>query len=166
MMLSPRWRKALLTVHIATAVAWLGVDAVLLTLGLAGLRGADPAVVYPAAALVGSVLLAPLSVAVWVFGLLSGLLTRWGVLTWWWVVVKFTVTTVMVGLVLFRLTPMLRSAGELGAALPAGARSDLLAAPIVSGSLLLLTVVLSTYKPWGRLRRATPAARRMVPADR
>jgi hypothetical protein len=39
MELSPRWRKALLTVHVATAVSWLGADVVLVTLGAAGLTG-------------------------------------------------------------------------------------------------------------------------------
>ena len=31
MRLPPRWRKAVLTVHVMTAVGWLGVDLVLLT---------------------------------------------------------------------------------------------------------------------------------------
>jgi hypothetical protein len=48
MRLPPRWRMAVLTVHVITAVGWLGVDLVLLTFGIAGLSGADPDLVYPA----------------------------------------------------------------------------------------------------------------------
>lgn len=166
MTLSPRWRKALLTAHVATAVGWLGADAVLMTLAGAGLAGTDPAVVYPAAALVGSVLLAPLTVLAWLIGMLNGLLTRWGVLTWWWVAVKFAITTGMVGMVLLVLTPKLRTAGELAGALPAEARMDLFVAPTVSSGLLVLATVLSTYKPWGRLRRTERARRPVTTGDR
>lgn len=153
-------RKALLTLHLVTSLGWLGADLVLLTLGVAVLRGADPDVVYPVAALVGTALFAPLSVVVWVVGVLSALLTPWGLLRHRWVLVKLLITTVMVLLVLFLLTPNLRAAGELGAALPPGDRADLVIAPTVSTSLMVVATVLSTYKPWGRLRRATPPPRR------
>lgn len=152
MRLSPRWRKALLTLHIVTSVGWLGVSAVLLTLGAAGAAGADPAVVYPALGLVGTVLLTPLAVAAWVFGLLTSLLTPWGVFKHWWVTVKLVATTVLTVLVLFALGPTLRLAAT-GAALPGEAREQLLAAPIVQTVALIVVTVLSTYKPWGRLRR-------------
>ncbi len=156
MELSPRWRKALLTVHVATAVSWLGADVVLVTLGAAGLTGNTA--VYPAMAVVGA-LLVPLTVVIWLVGVLNGLLTRWGVLTWWWVAVKFGITTVMVLLVLFLLGPALAGAGDLGAALPRRERVNLVVAPSVSGSLLVLATVLSTYKPWGRVRGPASAGR-------
>ncbi|MFG2059216.1 hypothetical protein ACGFI9_34880 [Micromonospora sp. NPDC048930] len=165
--LSPAGRKALLTLHLVTSLGWLGADLVLLTLGIAGLRGADPEVVYPTAGLLVTWLFAPLSVAVWLVGVASALLTPWGLLRWRWVLVKFGLTTVMLGLVLLLLTPRVRHLGDLGAAADAHLRVDLVVAPGVSTTLLLIATVLSTYKPWGRLRRATvPAARRAVPAGR
>ncbi|MCG5458601.1 hypothetical protein PSH03_004358 [Micromonospora sp. PSH03] len=154
----PSTRKALLTLHLVTSLGWLGADLVLLTLGIAVQRGADPAVVYPVTALVGTVLFAPLSVLVWLIGVASSLLTPWGLLRHRWVLVKLVLTTVMVGLVLFLLTPNLRHAGAVGAALPARDRADLVIAPAVSTSLMVIATVLSTYKPWGR-RPATRAAR-------
>ncbi|MDG4789056.1 hypothetical protein O7626_24520 [Micromonospora sp. WMMD1102] len=157
MKLSPPWRKALLTLHVVTAVGWLGIDVVLLTLGVAGARGADPDLVYPAAALVGQAVFVPLSVLAWLVGLASALLTPWGLLRHRWVVVKLVITTVLVGAVLFALLPNLRAA-ELGAATPADARQGLLAAPIVSSTLLVVATVLSTYKPWGRTGRAAGSA--------
>ncbi len=36
MRLPPAWRKALLTLHVVTAVGWLGVDLVQLVLAAAG----------------------------------------------------------------------------------------------------------------------------------
>ncbi|MDG4805537.1 hypothetical protein O7634_02035 [Micromonospora sp. WMMD1120] len=159
----PPARKALLTLHLVTALGWLGADLALLTLGIAAQRGAvDPAVAYPAAALVGTVLFAPLSVLVWLIGVASSLLTPWGLVRYHWVLVKLVVTTVLVGLVLFLLTPNLRHAAELGSALPARDRADLVIAPAVSTTLMIVVTVLSTYKPWGRrpparqARAATP----------
>lgn len=162
--LAPASRKALLTLHLVTALGWLGADLVLLTLGVAGLRGADPAVVYPTAGLVVTYLFAPLSVVVWLVGVVSSLLTPWGLLRWRWVLVKFALTTVMLGLVLLLLTPRIRELGALGAAASTHHRVDLVVAPAVSSTLLLIATVLSTYKPWGRLRPATPARRRPVAA--
>ncbi|MEQ4302284.1 hypothetical protein ABNF97_12970 [Plantactinospora sp. B6F1] len=153
MKLSPPWRKALLTLHVVTAVGWLGVDLVLLTLGVAGAGGSDPDLVYPALALVGQSVFVPLSVLAWLVGVASALLTPWGLVRHRWVLVKLVITTVMLGAVLFALLPSLRAA-ELGAATPPDARQGLLAAPIVSSSLLVVATVLSTYKPWGRIRRA------------
>ncbi|MGC5319207.1 hypothetical protein ACPXB5_10760 [Micromonospora arida] len=153
----PSTRKALLTLHLVTSLGWLGADLVLLTLGIAVQRGADPAVVYPVMALVGTMLFAPLSVLVWLIGVASSLLTPWGLLRHRWVLVKLLLTTVMVGLVLFLLTPNLRHAGAVGAALPARDRTDLVIAPAVSTSLMIIATVLSTYKPWGRRPAARPA---------
>ncbi|MGW2624894.1 hypothetical protein [Micromonospora taraxaci] len=153
----PTARKALLTLHLVTSLGWLGADLVLLTLGIAVQRGADPAVFYPVGAVVGTVLFAPLSVLVWLIGVVSAVLTPWGLLRYRWVLVKLVITTVMVGLVLFLLTPNLRHAGTLGAALPARDRADLVIAPAVSTTLMIITTVLSTYKPWGRRQAARPA---------
>ncbi|MCO1597220.1 hypothetical protein M8C17_18870 [Micromonospora sp. RHAY321] len=164
--LPPPARKALLTLHLVTSLGWLGADLVLLTLGVAALRGADPAVVYPVAALIGTVLFAPLSVLVWLVGVASALLTPWGLLRYRWVLTKLVITTVMVGLVLFLLTPNLRHAGALGVALPARDRADLVIAPAVSTSLMVIATVLSTYKPWGRRPAARPTVAGPASHDR
>ncbi|WFE31515.1 hypothetical protein [Micromonospora sp. WMMD975] len=152
--LSPTGRKALLTAHLVTSLGWLGTDLGLLALGVAGLRGADAEVVYPAAALLATWLFAPLSVAVWLVGTASALLTPWGLLRWRWVLVKFALTTVMLGLVLLLLTPRIRHLGALAGAADTHLRVDLVVPPAVSTALLLVATVLSTYKPWGRLRRS------------
>lgn len=166
--LSPPARKALLTLHLVTSLGWLGADLVLLTLGIAGLRGADPEVVYPTAGLLVTYLFAPLSVLVWLIGVASALLTPWGLLRWRWVLVKFALTTAMLGLVLLLLTPTVRGLGELAPALTTRDRLDLVIPPTVSSTLLVIATVLSTYKPWGRMRRpaAAGAIRRPVPAGR
>jgi hypothetical protein len=152
----PRWRKALLVTHVVTSVGWLGADAVLLVLGIAGLsgNGADPAVVYPAAELVCLTLIVPLSLLAWLTGVLCALGTRWGLLRHWWVTVKLAVTTVMAVLVLVALTPGVRAAADAAESLSTQERGQFLVPPSVACTLLVFNAVLSVYKPWGRVRRA------------
>lgn len=160
MSLSPKWRKVVLTTHIVTAVGWLGTDLVLLTLGIAGLAGAaDPAVVYPAQGLIGRVLFVPLSVLVWLVGVVNALVTPWGLLRHWWVITKFAIVTLMLMLVAVALWPNLSAAQEFGAALPHQQRLNLVVAPSVSTTLLVIATVLSTFKPWGRRSRPNRGGR-------
>lgn len=155
MTLSPRGRKALLTLHVVTAVGWLGTDFVLLFLAVAGVSGADPAVVYPATALIGLWVFTPLSFVVWIVGVLGSLLTPWGLFRYWWVVVKLALTTLMVVLVVFALRPGLLAMDDVAAVDRTGA----LFPPVVSTTMMLVASVLSTYKPWGRIRRTRPPTR-------
>jgi hypothetical protein len=59
--LPPRWRKLLLTTHVATSVGLLGTDATVLLLAAEGARGSEPGAVYPATQLIGALLLVPLA---------------------------------------------------------------------------------------------------------
>jgi hypothetical protein len=165
MTISPAWRKTLLTVHVATAVGWLGSDFVMLALGISGLSGADTDVVYPAMYLVARVVFAPLSFVVLAVAVLNGLLTPWGLFRWWWVVVKLALVTVMVVLVVVSLLPGLAQAADLRGALALGDRVNMVVAPSVSTTMMLVATVLSTFKPWGRTpwSRAPRGAARPAP---
>jgi hypothetical protein len=141
---------------VITAVGWLGSDLVLLTLAAAGLAGYRPEVVYPAMGFVGLVLFLPLSFAVWLIGVVNAWTTPWGLLRHWWVIVKLILTTAMLVAVFFALRPGLESALAEGAALDQQERIGLMFPPVVSTSVLVFATVISTFKPWGRTRRATP----------
>jgi hypothetical protein len=160
MRFAPRWRKALLVTHVVASVGWLGADAVLLVLGIAGraglsgLAGADPAVVYPAAELVCVVLVVPLSLLAWLTGVVCALGTRWGLLRHWWVLAKLATTTLMAVLVLVALTPGVRAAAQAAQSLSTQERSQFVVPPSVACALLVLNVAMSVYKPWGRVGRA------------
>jgi hypothetical protein len=162
--LSPRARRALFVLHLVTALGWFGADLTLLTLGIAGLRGADPEAVYPTAALIITYVFAPLSAVTWLVGVVTALSTRWGLLRWRWVLVKFVVTTVLMGAVLLILLPRMRLLGELGATAPDDLRSDLVYAPAVSSTVMVVLSVISAYKPWGRLRQENSVVRTPVTA--
>jgi hypothetical protein len=157
--LPPRWRKLLLTVHVAGSVGLLGVDATVVALGVAGVRGSEPRTVYPAAALIGGVLLLPLVLVALVSGVALSLLTPWGLLRHWWVAIKFLLTVAGTVLALVVLTPALGDAAQAaraGDALPAAQRLELVRDAGAASVVLMTTVALSVHKPFGRLRRRGP----------
>ncbi|SNS41695.1 hypothetical protein SAMN04488107_2465 [Geodermatophilus saharensis] len=158
--LPPHWRRALVVVHVGSSVGLLGADAAVLTLDLAGATGADPPTVYPAAALLGSVLLVPLALVSLTSGVLLGLLTPWGLLRHWWVALKLVLTTAGTVLALVVLTPSLDAAAGAALApgpLGSGERWALVRDSAAASGVLVTTLVLSVVKPFGRVRRRRPA---------
>lgn len=157
---STRWRKALLTLHVAASTSVLGAALVLLALGVSGLRSADPRTVYPAISIVESWLVAPLAIIALVTGLAQALRNGWGLTRYWWPAVKLAVTAVLTALVLFVLGPALASAAD---AAPQGALGDaqrvrIAVFPAIACALLLVNVGLGVYKPGRRLRSGHGAA--------
>jgi hypothetical protein len=159
------WRNLLLSVHVAASVSVLGADLVLLVLGVASVSGADPVTIYPAASLIGTWLLAPLALTALATGLTLGLLTQWGLFTYWWVTIKLAIVTVLTGAVLFVLVPALgATAGAVTGPTPrllsAGERLPLLIAPASASTLLLVALLLAIFKPGWRTpwRQTEPAA--------
>lgn len=156
--LGRRGRKAALVLHIVAAGAWLGIDVVLAVLVGTALGTGDPrtaGVAYQALALV----LWPLLIAgvvCLVSGILLGLGTRYGLIRYWWVVVKLVINTLFVVLVVVALRPTVVEAagaagrGVVGIPVPV---TDVVAPPVVSLTGLLVATTLAVYKPWGRVRR-------------
>ena len=165
----PRSRKAVLTLHIVSAGAWIGVDVVVACLVLIGRTGDDRgtrALAYQALAefVVAPMLLAALICLV--TGVLLGVATKWGLVRYWWVLVKLVMNIVLCALILLVLRPGMgevRAHGEaLATGLPAaGDVSSLVYPPTVSLTALTIAVLLSVYKPWGRI-----AARRSRRTER
>ena len=160
--LSPRARKLLLLVHIAAAGAWLGLDVVLGILVITALVSGDPTGAGAAAASIATFATWPLAVVglvTLVSGVLLGLGTTFGLVRYWWVLVKLVINVVLVVLVMLVLTPGVTALGEAGRdALATGAApevtSQLLFPPIVSSTAVILAMTLAVFKPWGRVRRS------------
>jgi uncharacterized membrane protein len=150
--LAPRWRKLLLTLHIGSSVGLLGTDATVLLLAVSGARGGDPATVYPAAQLIGSLVLVPAALLSLTSGVLLGLLTPWGLFRHWWVTVKLALTTAGAVLSLVVLTPALTGLAAAGGPVPLAQRLELVRDSGAASLVLLVTLGLSVYKPFGRIR--------------
>ncbi|QFU88960.1 hypothetical protein [Amycolatopsis sp. YIM 10] len=161
--LGPRARKSVVTVHIVTSVGWLGITVANLVLVLIGMSTADPArqhAAFLAMAMVGETLLVPVSLLAFASGLVLSLGTKWGLFRYWWVAVKFVLTLIAVVLTPLASVPGLSELAEVVSAAPAGQLIDtgeyavgLLSAGCVSTSMYLTCVLMTAFKPGGRIRK-------------
>jgi hypothetical protein len=166
----PTVRKTVLSLHVIVAVGWLGVTFGDVTLGLTAILTDTPAVqhsMFRALGTIADVLLLPIAWLAYGTGLLLALGTRWGLVRHKWVLVKFLLTTLTVGLTTFSLVPGLKTMRDTvndtpaDQLVPLGAAevSGLITAGIVSTTCYVTAVVLSIFKPWGRTRWGAPAPR-------
>ncbi|GAA4233783.1 hypothetical protein GCM10022254_37040 [Actinomadura meridiana] len=159
--LGRRWRRTVLVIHIVSAGAWIGIDVMVAILVLTGRFGTTDEVRGLAYQALATFVVWPMLVSgllCLVTGLALGLGTRWGLLRYWWVLVKLTLNLVLCTLILVALQPGMDEVGDYGRDLANGASepaviSDLVFPPAVSLTALTLATVLAVAKPWGRIRR-------------
>lgn len=164
--LSPRWRKAILTLHVTVAVGWVGVEIAQLLLGLAGLTTDDPEVVR-ATRVVMEILGLELTVGIAWMTLLTGLLlamaTQWGLLKHYWIAVKLVITATLMLDGHFLLQHWLRRQADLDTA-SESLGLQLVISMSIALVLLVAATALSVHKPWGRTRRGRRRPARNGPA--
>jgi hypothetical protein len=162
MRLSARARKLVLLVHIAAAGAWLGLDLVLGILVVTALTSPDSTGAAAAAASIATFATWPLVVVGLVTlltGVLVGFATKYGLVRYWWMLVKLVINVVLVVLVVIVLSPGVTALGEASrAALEEGVAPSvtgtLLFPPIVSSTAVIFAMTLAVFKPWGPVRRS------------
>ncbi|MFD7321320.1 DUF2269 family protein [Streptomyces sp. NPDC059875] len=148
-------RRALLVVHVAVSVAWLGLSAGLLTLGITAWTTGDPSLTaasYRAMKVFADWLLAPVAVTTLVSGLVLSLGTPWGLARHRWVWIKFWITLATAAATVFALRPEIEHAAAAGVP-----DASLVAAPAVSTTAYLFMTAISVLKPWGLTRRGCRA---------
>ncbi|MFI1963753.1 hypothetical protein ACH429_06400 [Streptomyces pathocidini] len=163
--MTPRWRKVALTVHVAASVGWLGAVAAFLALAVAGLAGEDAQTVragYVAMELIGWYVIVPLCAASLVTGVVSSLGTTWGLVRYYWVVVKLAITVLATLALLVHMQPVDHIADVAAGAAWSGGELHGLRVQLViqSGAAVLALLVatgLSVYKPQGLTRRGQRA---------
>lgn len=149
-------RKVWLIVHIAAAGAWLGMDLVLGVLVFTAVGTSDPATFSVAMQALELFAVWPLIITgllCLVSGVVLGVGTRYGLVRYWWVVVKLVLNVVLVLLVVLVLPPGVHEAAELGRSLVVTDPGDMVFPPIVSTAAVLFATVVSVLKPWGRFRK-------------
>lgn len=152
--MTSRLRKLTLTAHVGVSVGWLGAVLAYLALAIAAVASGDPALVRAAflsMELIGWFVIVSCAFGALLTGIVQGLLTPWGVLRHWWVVVKL-VLTVLATIVLVKHMPTVsRVAAD---AKSSGHASKHLLAHAIGGAVVLLAILaLSIYKPWGKTPR-------------
>jgi hypothetical protein len=103
---SPRWRQAVVWLHVVSSVAWMSQALALLVLLVSG----SPS----AADRLDSTLLAPMANVSAFTGLLLAGATAWGYFRHWWVLTKFVLTFVQLYAGIFLLSAALRESAATG----------------------------------------------------
>jgi hypothetical protein len=160
---SPRARRTALFCHVVSSVGWLGAIVAYLALALAAIvRGDDgfARAAYVSMELVGFVVIIPLSLATLATGVIQSLLTEWGLVRHWWIVIKLALALVGTAILLVHMTHAVKNAAALAASAEPLANLGAMRAQLVvhaAGGLVILLVAtwLSVFKPGGK----TPWAR-------
>ena len=157
-------RRGWLVAHILCGVGWMGADVILAVLVVTAQTTGDGATVssiYTVLRLVIPWTVPFLASGMLVTGVVLGWGTKYGLVQWWWVLVKLGVGIVLTLLVFVALVPGALSLPEdlAGTAeqvreAAGNAGADLMYPPFVSFAALALALVLSVFKPWGRTRWA------------
>jgi hypothetical protein len=158
MTLPAPWRRALLLVHVTSAVGLVGAVAGFLALALAG-AGGDIGV-YGAMRVLTVEVIVPLAAASLVVGVASSLLTPWGLLRHYWVIAKLGLTAIAVLVLLLQLPTISGLAEAAARGSLAGDSGGQLAMIVHAGGglvVLVLATLLSVYKPRGLTRRGLRA---------
>lgn len=165
--MTPRVRKFTLTAHVTSSVGWLGAVFTYLVIAIAGLTSGDAQLVraaYLVTALIGWLVIVPLSIAALLTGLVQSLGTEWGLFRHYWIAWKFVLTVAATIVLIVHMQTVGRMARIAVEASLAGGDHRVMRMQLVihaKGGLLVLltTTVLSIYKPWGRTLRTPDAAR-------
>jgi hypothetical protein len=161
MELSRGWRRTLLTVHILASAAWIGIDVIVAVLVGTGWFASDTELRSLAYRALATFVVWPMLVSgllCLATGLLLGLGTRWGLVRYWWVLVKLVLNVVLCTLIIVVLQPGMADVAAYGDELLTGTPStdrveQLFFPPVVSLTCLTLATVLAVVKPWGRISR-------------
>jgi len=157
MIMPPGLRKVTLTAHITSSIGWFGAVAAFLALALAGMTSQDRELVRAAYLVMGLTtwfVIVPLAFASLLTGVVSSLFTRWGLLRYYWVLLKLVITILITLILLVHTQPIDLLAGAaaktavLGANLH-GAQLQMVIASSAALVVLLVLTVLSVYKPRG-----------------
>jgi hypothetical protein len=169
-------RQVTLIVHLVSAGAWIGIDVIVAVLVLVGRFGSDLGTRSLAYQALAAFVVWPMltsGLVCLVTGVLLGLLTKWGLLRYWWVLVKLVLNLVLCTLILLALQPGMADVAVYGRDLLTGSPdpqvvSDLFFPPAVSLTALTFATVLGVVKPWGRIGKRAPRTRSstLLPPDR
>ena len=150
-------RKLVLTVHVLVSVGWLGAVVAFLVLAIVGAKSPSTDVarsVYPAMNTIGLAAIVPASLLALASGIVQSLETPWGLLRHRWVLTKLVLTVLAtIALLLHQFIAIAEAARRAAAGVPVGSLGvQLVVDAAIAAVVLVLTTVLSIYKPWGLTR--------------
>ena len=155
MTISPRLRKFVLLLHIASSIGWVGAVLAYLVLDITAVTSQDVQLVQSAYLAMGLTIwyaIVPLALASVLIGIVNALATSWGLFRHYWVLTKLLITVFATVILLVEAETVAAMARQ--AALGADPRMLPGSLPHSIGGLLVLLGVtaLSVYKPRGVTR--------------
>jgi hypothetical protein len=152
--MTPGLRRLVLTLHLASSVGWIGAVAAYLALGVLAATSRDVQTIraaWTSMEVIGWTVLASLSLAALLTGLVISLGSAWGLFRHYWVAISLALTGVATAVLLLHL-PTVSALAAIARATngshPEALGGDLFHAG--GGLLVLLTIlVLNVYKPRG-----------------
>jgi hypothetical protein len=157
MLMTPTIRKLALTTHVTSSVGWFGAVATFLSLAIVGLTSGNALAVraaYIAMELITWGVIVPFSLASLTTGLVQSLGTTWGLVRYYWILVKLVLTVVATAILLVHTGPIGRVARLAAEGVLSGEdlhalRLQLIADAGAAVAALLVATTLSVFKPWG-----------------
>jgi len=164
MIMSARLRKFALTVHVVSSVGFLGAVLVffaLATFAITSISQAPARASYVAMALITQLVIVPACGLSLFTGLVQSLGTTWGLLRYYWVIVKLALTLGCTIALVAHMRPIQYAAWiatQSSIELPISNKFQLAIASGLAAAALVATTALSIYKPqgltrWGWLHR-------------
>lgn len=155
--MTPKFRKFTLTAHIICSVGWLGAVAAFFALsgfGVVARSDLMPRAVYISMEVISWAVIVPCCVLALITGLTLSLGGQWGVLRHHWVLVKFLLTCGASLMLTVHMQPIIRMSQRAAAVPPIAehlrsVQLQLVFDASLTMAVLLLTTILSVYKPWG-----------------
>ena len=152
-----RMRKAMVVIHIVVSLGWMGAGAANVVLAFTALLG-DQTLRYACYRFIQQIdtfLVIPAAFTALTTGIVLGLATPWGVLRYWWVLIKLILTVVVIVASTFSIGVWV----ELSIEATRGGGTSPYALQLIVGALanivaFLFMTWLSVVKPGGQLSRA------------
>jgi uncharacterized membrane protein len=157
----------MLVLHIVGGGVWLGLDAAMAVLVFTAMSTDSVATRAHALQSLQLVTVWPMLTAAvlsLITGVVLGLGSKYGLVRYWWVLIKLVINLLFATLIVVALRGGVEEAAEIGRRLVDGLPVawnpwNMSFPPIVSPTGLLVAVALSVFKPWGRIRWRRAAER-------
>ena len=157
----PVLRKITLTAHITFSIGWLDAVAAFLAISIVGLTSHDPELVrgtYLSMDLISKFVIIPMCFGALGTGLIEAFCTPWGLIRYYWVVLKFGLTILATILLLMhQFKAIARAAKHVSEATATQLfipdftlfQVELVRKSALAIGLLLAITILGVFKPWG-----------------
>lgn len=151
------WKRSLSVVHISASVGWIGAIVAFLVLAVQGINANNTVsmkAAYLAMAWTSCYALVPFGAVAFVSGILESLSTAWGLLRYYWIVIKLMLTigaNIALWLHMQPILALASTASNSFGRIPSldHAREQLIVDACVALTLLLTMTALSVVKPRG-----------------